>query len=95
MTKAEFIDVLAEKSELTKAQAHKGVDAFTEIIVDAVASGDKISLQGFGTFEQVERGAREGRNPHSGEKLMIAASKAPKFTASSVFKKAVKGTAEE
>ncbi len=95
MTKAEFIDIMSEKSGLSKANTHKALDAFIETVIEGVASGKKIMIQGFGTFEQVERNAREGRNPHSGEKIMIAASKAPKFTASSVFKGVVKGTAAE
>ncbi len=95
MTKAEFVDRLSEKSGVSKVDVHKVVDAFTEIVIESVAEGEKVVLHGFGTFEQVERGAREGRNPQSGEKMMIAASKAPKFTPSSIFKKAVKGGNEE
>lgn len=66
------------------------VDATIKAIQDAVIKGEKVQLVGFGTFEVVERAAREGRNPHTGESLHIEASKAPKFKAGKAFKDAVK-----
>ena len=66
------------------------VDATIKAIQDAVVTGEKVQLVGFGTFETVERAAREGRNPLTGESLHIDASKAPKFKAGKAFKDAVK-----
>ena len=66
------------------------VDATIKAIQDAVVAGDKVFIAGFGTFETVERAAREGRNPLTGEPLHIEASKAPKFKAGKAFKDAVK-----
>lgn len=66
------------------------VDTVLETIVNTVASGEKVSLAGFGNFEVTERAARMGRNPKTGELLEIAASKSPKFHALTGFKNAVK-----
>lgn len=95
MTKADLINSIAEKAECSKADAEKVLKATTEVIMDGVAAGEKIPIHGFGTFERVERGERHGRNPQTGENILIAAAKAPKFTASSAFKALVKGTTEE
>lgn len=66
------------------------VDAVIKSIQDAVVAGEKVQLVGFGTFETVERAAREGRNPSTGDVLHIEASKSPKFKAGKAFKDAVK-----
>lgn len=66
------------------------VDATIKAIQDAVVAGERVQLVGFGTFETVERAAREGRNPLTGESLHIEASKSPKFKAGKAFKDAVK-----
>ena len=66
------------------------VDTVLETIINTVASGEKVSLAGFGTFEVSERAARTGRNPRTGEPLEIAAYKSPKFHALTGFKNAVK-----
>ncbi len=89
MTKSELIDSIAEEAGLTKADAAKILDAVTSAIVDAVANGDSVSLIGFGTFKASARAAREGKNPKTGEKLSIAATTVPKFTAGTNFKAAV------
>ena len=89
MTKAEFVGKLAEKAGLTKADAEKAVNAFLETVTEALKSGDKVGFVGFGTFEVTERGAREGRNPQTGETIQIKAAKAPKFKAGKVLKDAV------
>jgi DNA-binding protein HU-beta len=89
MNKSELIDVIAEEAGLTKADAAKALDAVTGAIVGAVASGDSVSLIGFGTFKASARAAREGKNPKTGEKLSIAATTVPKFSAGTNFKAAV------
>ena len=79
MNKTELIAAVAEKTELTKKDSGKALDALTEIITETLASGDKVQLVGFGTFEVSERAERTGRNPQTGEEMSIPASKAPKF----------------
>ena len=74
------------KTELVAAIAEKTAQAFTEVVSDELAKGEKIQLVGFGTFEVSERSAREGRNPRTGETMKIAASKAPKFKAGKALK---------
>ena len=89
MNKSELIDTIAEEAGLTKADAAKALDAVTAAIVNAVANGDSVSLIGFGTFKASARAAREGKNPKTGEKLSIAATTVPKFSAGTNFKAAV------
>ncbi len=91
MNKSEFIDAIAAKVGLPKAQVFKLVDAYNETVIEAVAKGDDVRLIGFGTFASSERAARTGRNPQTGATIKIAASKAPKFTAGAQFRAAVKG----
>lgn len=81
MNKTELIEKIASGSGLTKADAKKALDATVAAIKDALIAGDKIQLVGFGTFSVNERPAREGVNPHSGEKIQIAAKKVAKFKA--------------
>jgi len=90
MTKAELIATMAAKSGLTKSDAEKALNAFQESVIDAVKNGEKVSLVGFGNFEQTHRSARKGRNPQTGEEINIPASKAPKFSPGKTFKEAVK-----
>lgn len=89
MTKAEFVVKLAEKSELKKSEAEKAVNAFLETVTEALKTGDKVVFTGFGSFEVTERAAKEGRNPSTGEKIQIKATKAPKFKAGKGLKDAV------
>lgn len=89
MSKSELVAVIAEKADLTKKQADAAVNAFIETVTDEVANGGKVALLGFGTFERGERSARTGRNPQTGKKLQIPASKVPKFKAGKAFKDAV------
>lgn len=79
MNKAELINAIAEGSGLTKADSKKALDATLVALGDALAKGEKIALVGFGTFSVVEKGAREGINPRTKEKITIAARKAVKF----------------
>jgi DNA-binding protein HU-beta len=91
MNKTELIDAIAAKSDLSKAAAGRAVDSLTEIVSEALAKGDTVSLIGFGTFSVGQRAARVGRNPKTGAELKIAASKTPKFSAGSKLKAAVNG----
>lgn len=79
MNKSELIAKVAESSELSKKDATKAVEAVFEAITEALQSGDKVQLVGFGNFEVRERSARKGRNPQTGEEIEIAASKVPSF----------------
>ncbi|MFW5832023.1 MAG: HU family DNA-binding protein [Prolixibacteraceae bacterium] len=81
MNKAQLIDAMAEKADLTKADAKKALDAFTEATTDALKGGDRVALIGFGTFSVAERGARTGRNPQTGKEIKIPAKKVVKFKA--------------
>jgi len=89
MTKAEFVAKVAEKTDLKKADAEKAVNAFLETVSETLKAGDKISFTGFGSFEVIDRAAREARNPQTGEKMQIKATKAPKFKAGKGLKDAV------
>ena len=86
MNKTELIAAVAEQSGLSKKDAEKAVKAFTDAVAEELAKGGKVQLVGFGNFEVSERPAREGRNPHTGEPMPIAASKAPKFKAGKALK---------
>ncbi len=89
MTKVELIATLAEKADVSKKDAAKVLDAFTETVAEELGKKEKITLVGFGTFETRERAARTGKNPRTGEALKIAASVAPVFKAGKVLKAAV------
>ena len=91
MNRTQLVETVAREADLSNAQAQAAVSAVLDAIVDSVAKGDKVTLPGFGTFEQRERSARTGRNPQTGETLEIAASKAPGFKAGSAFKQKVAG----
>lgn len=89
MQKSELIDAVAEATGQTKAMTASIIDATLETIMSTVASGDTLTLTGFGTFKAAKREARTGRNPRTGAALEIAAATTPKFTAGSKFKAAV------
>jgi DNA-binding protein HU-beta len=89
-TKSEFVDKVAASSGLSKKDAGAAVDAVISTIESELKSGGEVSFTGFGKFHVAERGAREGRNPRTGETMTIAASRVPRFTAGSGLKKAVK-----
>ncbi|WP_130865927.1 HU family DNA-binding protein [Acidipropionibacterium timonense] len=89
MTKSELIKAIAKKASLTEAQTNEAVKGLTDVITEALAQGDKIQLPGLFTAEVVERPARNGRNPRTGEAMEIPAHKAVKISASSTLKKAV------
>ncbi len=90
MTKQEFVDQVADRAGLSKKDAAGAVDAFLETVEDALKRGSDVSFSGFGKFSVSQRSAREGRNPATGERIQIAASVVPRFTAGAGLKKAVK-----
>ena len=90
MNKSQLIDSISIKAEISKKDVEKVINAFTNVVADALVDGDKVQLVGFGTFEVVERAERQGRNPATGEAMTIAASKSPKFKAGKALKDAVK-----
>jgi DNA-binding protein HU-beta len=91
VTKAEFIDSVAAKANLTKKEASAAVDAVLDTVSDTLASGGDVTFTGFGKFHVQNRAARMGVNPRTGEKVKIAAGRVPKFSAGSGLKARVKG----
>ena len=91
MTKIEFVDAVAKETEWTKKDSEEAINAVIKVITNALVAGEKLSIVGFGTFEVVERAAREGRNPKTGESLMIKACKMPKFKTAKALKELVDG----
>lgn len=89
MNKTELVAAVAAKSGISKKDADAAVAAVFDVIVDTIAEGDKVSLVGFGTFEQRTRKARVGCNPKTHENIEIPASKVPAFKAGKAFKDAV------
>ena len=89
MNKNELVDSVAIAANLKKNEAETAVDAMFEAVAAALKRGDEVRIAGFGTFHVTARAATEGRNPRTGEKMMIAASKQPKFRAGKGLKDAV------
>ena len=89
MNKTELVDAIVEKTGLTKKQADEAVKAFTGVVTDALAGGDKVQIIGFGTFEVSDIAERKGKNPKTGESITISAHKAPRFKAGKRLKDAV------
>lgn len=81
MNRNELVDAVASKTDLKKTEAGRAVDAVFESIEGALKKGDEVRLVGFGTFSVAHRAASEGRNPRTGQKIKIAASKQAKFRA--------------
>lgn len=81
MNKNDLVTAVANSSGLSKTDAGKAVDAVFDAITTALKGGDEVRLVGFGTFSVAERAASEGRNPRTGDKITIPASKQPKFKA--------------
>lgn len=81
MNKAELINAMAGNADMTKADAAKALNAFLEVVTDALKRGEKVTLVGFGTFSVAERAARMGINPTNKQPIEIPAKKAVKFKA--------------
>ncbi len=86
MNKSELIVALANKTELTKKEAEKALNAFVEIVGETLKADDKVMIVGFGSFEAKQRPARTARNPRTGEEIKIEASKVPAFKAGKALK---------
>jgi DNA-binding protein HU-beta len=91
MNKGDLIEIAAKEAAISKAAAGKALDAMIDAVVKSVAKGNPVTLVGFGTFKAAKRAARTGVNPKTGEKLKIAATTVPRFTAGTGFKAAVAG----
>ena len=89
MNKTDLVNVVAAEANLSKKAAEAAVNATLDAIANALKNGDKVQLIGFGTFEVKAVAAREGRNPKTGEKITIAASKHPAFTAGKALKDSI------
>ncbi|MEM9601821.1 MAG: HU family DNA-binding protein [Pseudomonadota bacterium] len=89
MNKSELVDAIADKADLSRAEASRALDALTAVVSDALKGGDQVALTGFGTFLSRRREAREGRNPKTGETIQIAAANVPAFKAGKALKDAV------
>ena len=79
MNRNELVDTVSGQTDMKKSDASKAVDAVFDAIAEALKGGDEVRLVGFGTFSVASRAASEGRNPRTGEKIQIAASKQAKF----------------
>ena len=91
MNKSELITAVADGANMTKADAGSAIEAVFEAITTAMKSGDDVRLVGFGSFSVASRPHRTGRNPRTGETLVIPASKSPKFTAGKGLKDIING----
>lgn len=89
MNKAELIEAIAHRADVTKKQAGAILDAAIDTIMDEIANDGKVTIVGFGSFEMRSRQAREGRNPKTGDKIEIPETKVPAFSAGKLFKEKV------
>ena len=89
MNKGELVTVVATKTGLTKKDTELVLTTILETIVEVISSGEKLTLVGFGSFEARNRKEKEGRNPNTGEKIYIPASRVPVFSVGKFFKKRV------
>ena len=90
MNKQQLVEQIAQRSGLSKGQASDALSATLAAIEDGLAAGQEISITGFGKFSVAHREARQGTNPATGERMYIAATKAPRFSAGAQLKDAVK-----
>jgi DNA-binding protein HU-beta len=90
VTKQDFVDAVADRAGMSKRDAGAAVDAVLDTITDTLRQGDSVTFTGFGKFSVSSRAARQGVNPRTKERVWIAATKVPKFSAGSALKSAVK-----
>ena len=91
MNRAELIDAIRDRLGVEKRTAENAVDAVLDTIQRAVATGEKVAITGFGVFERVDRAARTGRNPRTGETVKVKGTRVPKFRPGTQFKGVVSG----
>jgi nucleoid DNA-binding protein len=89
MKKKELIERIAQEAGVSEGEAQKHFEAFEQVVTEALKSSEEVRITGFGKFSVKERKAREGRNPQTGEKMKIAASKVPAFSAGTALKEAI------
>jgi DNA-binding protein HU-beta len=89
VNKTDLINAIADKAELSKADAGRAIEAFFEVVKKSLKKGEDVSVVGFGTFTVRKRAARTGRNPRTNETIKIKASKVPAFKAGKGLKDAV------
>jgi len=89
MTKSEMAEKLAEKINVKKQQAEEIINIFTNSVMEALAKGDKVEIRGFGSFRVRDRAEKEGRNPKTGEKVIVPAKKVPFFKTGKDFREVV------
>lgn len=90
MNKADLVNNIAQKSGLSKKDVETVLNGFLGEVTEALSSGDKVQLVGFGTFETRQRSSRTGRNPQTGKEMIIPATNVPAFKAGNKLKEAVK-----
>ncbi len=86
MNKAQLVELLSQNTQMSKIQSENLLDATLQIIQKAVAQGDEVKLVGFGTFSQLDKKARKGRNPKTGAPIQIPGQKVPRFKPGKDFK---------
>jgi nucleoid DNA-binding protein len=89
VNKKEFIERIAEEADASKGEAQRYFEAFESVITSALKKDEDVRITGFGKFYVRKQKAREGRNPQSGEKMRIAASKVPAFSAGNALKESI------
>jgi DNA-binding protein HU-beta len=89
MNKSELIERIAQEAGVPESEAQEYLGTFERVVTEALKSGEEVRITGFGKFSVRERKAREGRNPQTGEKMKIAASKVPAFSAGNALKEGV------
>ena len=89
MNKGELVGRIAREAGVPEGEAQKYFGAFERVVTEALKGGEEVRITGFGKFSVRERKAREGRNPQTGEKMEIAASRVPAFSAGNALKEAV------
>ena len=89
MKKKELIERISQEAGVPKSEAQRHFEAFEEVVTEALEAGEEVQITGFGKFSVRERKAREGTNPQTGQKMKIAASKVPSFSAGNALKEAV------
>ena len=86
MNRTDLIRAMATKTGQTQKDTEASLIAFMDVVMESLTSGEKVGLVGFGTFEVSERAEREGRNPQTGQTMILKASKTPRFKAGKAFK---------
>ena len=89
MNKTEFIERVAQEADVSTNEAQRYFEAFERVVTETLKGGEEVQITGFGKFSVKERKAREGRNPQTGEKIQIGASKVPSFSAGNALKEAI------